>query len=276
MAIQLSHQMGEMDEADNNARRAAVRLRTAMLRAAMTGGALKGGLNLFSLLNRARRKKIGARQLSDAGADTARYVAFFTAFAGVYVYSDEWLSRIYGRQRSKGWRAALAGALAGPTLLLTVGFHNTHTASGHLAPIVCLSSLHASILNFGSETLSLRTQRVMSLIVLRRRRRRRVLYAEGTHKQYGLATYIWMRSLVLVIRCGLKGSAMPALRRTLAPFGWEHSDTGLMMASAGVILSCFILKPDALKGAYASFLDRHGGKTAGLRNRPRLFGHDKG
>ena len=34
-----------------------------------------------------------------------------------------------------------------------------------------------------------------------------------------------------------------------------------MMASATVILSCFILKPEALRGAYASFLDKHGGKS---------------
>jgi hypothetical protein len=47
----------------------------------------------------------------------------------------------------------------------------------------------------------------------------------------------------------------------LAPFASDHADVASMCASATVILSCFILKPDAIRGAYAKFLDVHGGKT---------------
>jgi hypothetical protein len=47
----------------------------------------------------------------------------------------------------------------------------------------------------------------------------------------------------------------------LAPFAHKNADVGLMCVSATVILSCFILRRDAVTGPYAKFLDRHGGKT---------------
>jgi hypothetical protein len=47
----------------------------------------------------------------------------------------------------------------------------------------------------------------------------------------------------------------------LAPFADKNADVGLMCVSATVILSCFILRRDAVTGPYAKFLDRHGGKT---------------
>jgi hypothetical protein len=53
----------------------------------------------------------------------------------------------------------------------------------------------------------------------------------------------------------------PLAKAALAPFAHEHADVALMVASTWVILSCFVLKPDALTGAYGSFLNKHGGKT---------------
>jgi len=86
----------------------------------------------------------------------------------------------------------------------------------------------------------------------------------NNRRHYGLATYIWLRSLILLVRCALKrdpDTTHPAIQKLLLPFASQHSDAGLMMASATVILSCFILKPEALQGAYASFLNKHGGKS---------------
>jgi hypothetical protein len=47
----------------------------------------------------------------------------------------------------------------------------------------------------------------------------------------------------------------------MTPFASHHADTALMVVSATVILSCFINKPEALQGAYGSFLNKHGGKS---------------
>ena len=62
--------------------RAKARLATAMLRAGMVGGALKGGLNVFALLSRARaRGGLSRAALGDAARDTAGFAAFLVAYA---------------------------------------------------------------------------------------------------------------------------------------------------------------------------------------------------
>ena len=205
--------------------RAKARLATAMLRAGMVGGALKGGLNVFALLSRARaRGGLSRAALGDAARDTAGFAAFLVAYAGAYVSVDESLALVHGKSRTKGWRAALAGALAAPSLLLADA---TPRRAVHPAP--------------------------------------RALAPAAGPRHSALATYVWLRSLVLLARCALKRrDALPRdslARFLLAPFASDHADVASMCASATVILSCFILKPDAIRGAYAKFLDVHGGKT---------------
>lgn len=201
--------------------RAVDRLTTAMLRAGGVGCVLKGGLNLFSwLAGRSKTRRRGSMSgkpgpsVRDALHDTAAFASFLVAFAGTYVSVDECLALRYGKQRSKQWRAAVAGLVAGPALLLADG---PHVKGG------------------------------------------------GAKRHYGLATYLWLRSTVLIARCGLKRrdsrDTHPLAKAALAPFAHEHADVALMMASTWVILSCFVLKPDALQGAYGSFLNKHGGKT---------------
>ena len=197
--------------------RAVDRMTTAMLRAGGVGCVLKGGLNLFSWLagrRKSRRRGQPGPSVRDALHDTAAFASFLVAFAGTYVSVDECLALRYGKQQSKQWRAAVAGAVAGPALLLADG---PHVKGG------------------------------------------------GGKRHYGLATYLWLRSTVLIARCGLKRRELPdthpLAKAALAPFAHEHADVALMVASTWVILSCFVLKPDALTGAYGSFLNKHGGKT---------------
>lgn len=202
-----------LNDITSDVKRALERLKTSMVRAGMVGGALKGGLNLFALLARARKRGVRRAAAADAVRDTVSFAAFLVAFSGVYVSVDEGLSLRYGKQRSKSWRAAVAGASAGPTLLLADGVGRGPAAD--------------------------------------------------PRRHHGLATYVWLRSIVLLVRCAIKrrDRLTETQRRLLAPFASDHADVGLMMASATVILSCFILKPEALRGAYASFLDKHGGKS---------------
>ena len=205
--------MVPLNDITSDVKRALERLKTSMVRAGMVGGALKGGLNLFALLARARKRGVRRAAAADAVRDTVSFAAFLVAFSGVYVSVDEGLSLRYGKQRSKSWRAAVAGAVAGPTLLLADGVGRGPAAD--------------------------------------------------PRRHHGLATYVWLRSIVLLVRCAIKrrDRLTETQRRLLAPFASDHADVGLMMASATVILSCFILKPEALRGAYASFLDKHGGKS---------------
>ena len=210
--------------------RAARRLRTATVRAGSIGAALKGGLNLFGVLARARRRprRGGSLRLdaADALRDTAAFAAFLGTFAGVYVAVDEGLALGVGKQRSREWRAAVAGAIAAPALLLA----DPRPASRS-----------------------------------RPRDARDVGVQRSNARHNGLATYLALRACVLLTRSALKRrdkrELSPVPHALLAPFASAHADVGLMCVSATVILSCFILRRDAVVGPYAKFLDRHGGKT---------------
>ena len=202
-----------LNDITSDVKRALERLKTSMVRAGMVGGALKGGLNLFALLARARKRGVRRAAAADAVRDTVSFAAFLVAFSGVYVSVDEGLSLRYGKQRSKSWRAAVAGAFAGPTLLLADGVGRGPAAD--------------------------------------------------PRRHHGLATYVWLRSVVLLVRRAIEG-LRPSHRDpapTPRPLRLRSRRRGSQMASATVILSCFILKPEALRGAYASFLDKHGGKS---------------
>lgn len=210
--------------------RAARRLRTATIRAGSIGAALKGGLNLFGVLARSRRRprRGGSLRLdaADALRDTAAFAAFLGTFAGVYVAVDEGLALRVGKQRSREWRAAVAGAIAAPALLLA----DPRPASRS-----------------------------------RPRDARDVGVQRSNARHNGLATYLALRACVLLTRSALKRrdkrELSPVPHALLAPFASAHADVGLMCVSATVILSCFILRRDAVVGPYAKFLDRHGGKT---------------
>ena len=119
-----------LNDITSDVKRALERLKTSMVRAGMVGGTLKGGLNLFALLARARKRGVRRAAATDAVRDTVSFAAFLVAFAGAYVSVDEGLSLRYGKQRSKSWRAAVAGAVAGPTLLLADATTDSPPTSG--------------------------------------------------------------------------------------------------------------------------------------------------
>ncbi|XVE55499.1 hypothetical protein DITRI_Ditri03aG0163500 [Diplodiscus trichospermus] len=98
------------------------------------GAGLKGGLALFSILARLRRKtsrRVGA--LSDKEAiymavkETLRYGLFLGTFASTFVSVDEIIGAIGGHNRTAKWRALVAGLVAGPSMLLT-GPNTQHTS----------------------------------------------------------------------------------------------------------------------------------------------------
>nr|KAJ0201077.1 hypothetical protein LSAT_V11C600337330 [Lactuca sativa] len=100
------------------------RIFTASVKGFAIGAGIKGGLSLFAILARLRRrrslssaKKVhmasGGEDLILAVKETLRYGLFLGTFAGTFVTAR--------------WRALLAGAIAGPSMLLT-GFNTQHTS----------------------------------------------------------------------------------------------------------------------------------------------------
>lgn len=102
------------------------------------GAGLKGGLAIFSILTRLKRRRLSPSQRkvemfsnSDAVAmafkETLRYGLFLGTFAGTFVSVDELIAALGGHRRTANWRALLAGAIAGPSMLLT-GLNTQHTS----------------------------------------------------------------------------------------------------------------------------------------------------
>ncbi|KAL4452113.1 hypothetical protein ABPG75_007775 [Micractinium tetrahymenae] len=120
---------------DYDRERAAQRLQDAVVRGAVVGLSLRGGLHLvgylLQLLARRWRKRGGPSQAgADALAllrDTARWGAFLGSFSGLFVFWDELIAMLGGRKRTRAWRAMASGALAGPAMLLT-GTQQSHTS----------------------------------------------------------------------------------------------------------------------------------------------------
>ncbi|XP_062097299.1 uncharacterized protein LOC133803321 isoform X1 [Humulus lupulus] len=100
------------------------------------GAGLKGGLALFSILVRLRRRKAlaslrkegvitNSEAVVTALKETLRYGLFLGTFAGTFVSVDEIIGSLGGHRRTAKWRALLAGAIAGPSMLLT-GLNTQH------------------------------------------------------------------------------------------------------------------------------------------------------
>ncbi|PRQ38002.1 putative transmembrane protein [Rosa chinensis] len=117
------------------------RVMTASIKGFTIGAGLKGGLAVFSILARLRKRKLLA-SLRTEGAitnneaivtvlqETLRYGLFLGTFAGTFVSVDEIIASLGGHRRhfrTAKWRALLAGLIAGLSMLLT-GHNTQHTS----------------------------------------------------------------------------------------------------------------------------------------------------
>ncbi|CAM8881580.1 unnamed protein product [Rhodiola kirilowii] len=102
------------------------------------GAGLKGGMAIVSVLAGLKRrkkastmKKVGTvtnkEAVITAMKETLRYRLFLGTFAGTFVTVDEIVGALGGHRRTAKWRALLAGAIAGPSMLLT-GHKTQHTS----------------------------------------------------------------------------------------------------------------------------------------------------
>ncbi|XP_076903578.1 uncharacterized protein LOC143558667 [Bidens hawaiensis] len=114
------------------------RIFAASVKGFVIGAGIKGGLSLFAILARLRRRRLLSSakkvQMASGGDDlilalkeTVRYGLFLCTFAGTFVSVDELIAALGGHQRTAKWRALIAGAIAGPSMLLT-GFNTQHTS----------------------------------------------------------------------------------------------------------------------------------------------------
>jgi len=111
----------------------------ASIKGFVIGGGLRGGLSLFAILSRLRKRssfstkgvslrgRTNNEAIMAALKETLRYGLFVGTFAGVFCTVDETVAAIGGCHRTARWRSLVAGAVAGPSLLLT-GHKKRHTS----------------------------------------------------------------------------------------------------------------------------------------------------
>ncbi|POO03979.1 Transmembrane protein [Trema orientale] len=223
------------------------RIAVASAKGFSIGAGLKGGLALFSILARLRRRKAlaslrkegvitNSEAIVTALKETLRYGLFLGTFAGTFVSVDEIIGSLGGHRRhvplhllilwldlysfhrimimvmsliwssllyrTAKWRALLAGAIAGPSMLLT-GLDTQHTS---------------------------------------------------------LAIYILMRAAVLASRCGIKSKRFG---RYCKPLTWAHGDIFLMCLSSSQILYVLMMVSSVcFVFVFGLIMDAHNGLWA--------------
>lgn len=85
----------------NTPQRVWERWSNAVVRGAVAGATLRGGLHLLGALlsNLSRRQRKRSLPASTAVEDTLRYTAFLATLAGIYVGVDEGIAAVWGKQR---------------------------------------------------------------------------------------------------------------------------------------------------------------------------------
>ena len=101
--LQLCTQLGiDPRVPPEDVQRATERLRNGVVRGAVIGFTLRGGLHLLGAflapLSAGRRKKRSVT-ISEALHDTLRYTAFLAALAGIYIGVDEGIAAAWGKKR---------------------------------------------------------------------------------------------------------------------------------------------------------------------------------
>lgn len=121
-----------------NTWRAIERCVAASIKGFIIGSGLRGGLSLFGILMRLRKtssaskralkiEKTNNQAILAALRETLRYGLFLGTFAGGFCTVEETIAALGGSRRTARWRSLVAGAVVGPSLLLT-GHKVRHTS----------------------------------------------------------------------------------------------------------------------------------------------------
>ncbi|KAG2398706.1 uncharacterized protein HKW66_Vig0088130 [Vigna angularis] len=140
-----------VDAVPANEREKLRRIVVASAKGFSIGAGIKGGLAIFAILARLTRKKpprkgivvTNSDAIVEALKETLRYGLFLGTFAGTFVSTDEVIGALAGHRRhalflshlnacsilsmTAKWRALVAGAVAGSSMLLT-GLEDQHTS----------------------------------------------------------------------------------------------------------------------------------------------------
>ena len=264
-SLSYSHGVSSTPRTQDDLERIQQRFITAATRGALMGMTMRGGFHVLSYALRlvvigqggARRAggahnargvagMVGSSQVIVTAAsvktvlkkilkDTVQYGMFLGSFSGGYVALEEGIALGMGRERTRGWRALVAGFVAGGSLVLAGG-EKRHTS---LALYMALKGL----------TFLVRCGNV-PLVVDEASSRA----GAGTVKESGEA-----HGSDAAER---KRTRRAWVRRLLAPTRFSQGDVLLMCLAMSQLGYSWIVEPSTLPVSMLKFLNKHGGQSA--------------
>lgn len=208
--------------------------------------------------------------------DTAAHGLFLGTFSASFVMLDEGIAHVFGRERTKAWRALFSGFVSGPSLMLTGifrdGTNDRHTSlaiylvlRGIMLLIRCGnipleeddSSRIAPPLATGYSMEARRSDSMMGHPAAGQDTRADVLSEERNDQR---------SSTLHAGKHHLDGVLKPKVRRAwirwlLTPTRFAYGDVVLMCLATAQLGYSWVILPSTLPGSYIKFLNTHGGKS---------------
>ena len=212
----------------------------------MPGGG--GGVGRTAVVTAASVKTVLRKILKD----TLQYGMFLGSFSGGYVALEEGIALGLGRERTRGWRALVAGFVAGGSLVLAGG-DKRHTS---LALYMALKGL-TFLVRCGNVPL--------------------VIGSEPRDVHGGSGNCGDVRGKDGVQKPSSnneterKKTRRAWVRRLLAPTRFSQGDVLLMCLAMSQLGFSWIVEPSTLPGSMLKFLNKHGGQSARTMDEIRVM-----
>ncbi|KAF3655473.1 putative cryptochrome-1 [Capsicum annuum] len=257
------------------------RIYSASVKGFTIGAGLKGGLAIFAVLSRLGRRKFSKKvQMVSSEEDivlalkeTLRYGLFLGTFSGTFVSVDEIVSAVGGHRRTAKWRAFLAGAIAGPSMLLTGNTQHTSLAIYILMRATVLASrcgikskrfgrickpltwAHGDIflMCLSSSQILIPNNRCVSVVFIQETLPGRA-FDIPHDANHSIPAVITSPNGIPILT---QASFVSHITLSSA----DNVGDGVYFVSNGKKRSAYILKQDSLHPSYKSFLNKHGGKA---------------
>lgn len=191
--------------------------------------------------------------------DTAAHGLFLGTFSASFVMLDEGIAYVFGRERTRAWRALLSGFLSGPSLMLTGVFRDgTNDRHTSLAIYLVLRGIMLLVrcgnIPLEEEDSVSVAQRPPTTYSIEARR------SDSMKEQAGSCVVSPKKNM------NHDGIKKPKLRRAwifwlLTPTRFAYGDVVLMCLATAQLGYSWVILPSTLPGSYIKFLNTHGGKS---------------
>ncbi|WPT13490.1 hypothetical protein PSENEW3_00001330 [Picochlorum sp. SENEW3] len=280
---------GTDGENEREYHRVLTRVSHAATRGASVGMGLRGGLHVASYalrlvssvaVRRRQRRGLMIRHGRESGfqatvkkilRDTAAHGLFLGTFSASFVMLDEGIAYVFGRERTRAWRALLSGFLSGPSLMLTGVFRDgTNDRHTSLAIYLVLRGIMLLVrcgnIPLEEDDSGRLAPPPATTYSIEARRSDSMKEHPAVGQEAGSCVVSQKRSTNGGNAAAAAGIKRPKVRRAwiywlLTPTRFAYGDVVLMCLATAQLGYSWVILPSTLPGSYIKFLNTHGGKS---------------